>query len=159
MKLTRLIGHIGIAAANTSHTLLFVGVDCNIQLVQAKDIAIPSADNAQQLLVTYIREDLGQQRAANWYEGHWTGPFGRYRLAHVKYTGSNNSMGTEVDWRDMKGECLPSSTLGTFTGTLVGLLGQIGPEHRLLPSKHEPNLFPSRQYMTKRMYDKLHMTR
>ena len=74
------------------------------QLVRVKDIAtLPFADIAQQLLVTYVREDLRQPRAANWYQGHWTGNFGRYSLAHALYTGSNNNMGTEVDWRDMKG--------------------------------------------------------
>ncbi len=55
-------------------------------------------------------------------------------------------MGTEVDWCDMKAECLPSFTLGTFTGTLVSLIGQLGTEHHTLLSKHEPNLFPSGQY-------------
>ncbi len=45
-------------------------------------------------------------------------------LAHAKYTGSNKNMGTEFDWRDIKGECPPSATLGTFTGTLVCLIGQ-----------------------------------
>ncbi len=41
------------------------------QLVQVKDIAaLPFANNAQQLLATYVREDLRQQRAANWYQGH-----------------------------------------------------------------------------------------
>ena len=129
------------------------------QLVRVKDIAtLPFADIAQTLLVKYVREDLRQPRAANWYEGHWTGNFGRYSLAHAQYTGSNNNMGTEVDWRDMKGECPPSSTLGTFTGALIALIGQVGTEHRLLLSKHEPNLFPSSQYITKRIYDELQST-
>ncbi len=154
MKLTCLIGHLGIAADNTSHIQYFEGVDLldkydefYEQLVPVKDILIlPFTKTVQQLLVTYIREDLGQQRAANWYEGHWTGPFRRYSLAHSKYTGSNNNMGTDVDWRDIKGECPPASTLGTFTGTLVSLIGRVGTEHWALPSKHEPNLFQSRQY-------------
>ncbi len=64
-------------------------------------------------------------------------------------------MGTEVDWRDMKAECPPSSTLGTFTGTLVSLIGQLGTEHCTLLSKHEPILFQSRQYLTKRIYDEM----
>ncbi len=82
-------------------------------------------------------------------------------MAHAKYyydTGSNNNMGTEVDWRDMKGECLPSSTLSTLTGTVFGFIGQIGAEHRLLLSNHEPDLFQSRQYMTKRVCDELQST-
>ncbi len=61
-------------------------------------------------------------------------------------------MGMEVDWRDMKGECLLSSTICTFTGALVGLIGQVWTEHCFLLSKHEPNLFPSTQYITKWIY-------
>ncbi len=59
---------------------------------------------------------------------------------------------------DMKGECPPSAALGTFTGTLVSLIGHIGTQHRVLLSKHEPNHFPSRQYITKRVYDELQTT-
>ncbi len=55
----------------------------------------------------------------------------------------------------MKGECPLSSAIGTFTGALVDLIGQIGTEHRLLLSKHESNLFPSSQYITKQIYDEL----
>jgi hypothetical protein len=124
-----------------------------------KDIAtLTFADDAQQLFVRYVREDLGQSLAENWYQGHWTGTFCHYSLAHALYTGGNNNMGTEVDWRDMmhmKGECQPSSTIGTFTGALIGFIGQIGTEHGLLLSKHEPNLFPSLQYITKQINDEL----
>ncbi len=55
----------------------------------------------------------------------------------------------------MNGKCPPSATLGTFTGTLVSLIGHIGTEHCTLLSKHEPNLFPARQYLTKRIYDEM----
>ncbi len=123
-----------------------------------KDIAaLPFADNAQQLLVKYIREDLGQQRATNWHQGHWTGPFERYSVVHALYTESNNNMGTEIDWRDIMMEP-PSSTLCTCTGALVRLIGHLGSEHRLLLSRHEPNLLPSRHYITKRIYDEMQST-
>ncbi len=63
MNLTCLIRNLGIAAANTSHIQCFDGVDRRDkyneiyeQLVQVKDIAmLPFAENAQQLLVKYIR--------------------------------------------------------------------------------------------------------
>ena len=63
MQLTRMHCHTGIAAANTLHVQYLDRVDRSDkydefyeQLVQVKDIAsIPFADNAQQLLVTYIR--------------------------------------------------------------------------------------------------------
>ena len=74
---------------------------------------LPFADTAQELLATYTREELEQPRAANWYEETWTGEYGRYSLARAKYAGSNNSIGQEVDWRDLKQECPPSATLDT----------------------------------------------
>ena len=103
----------------------------------------------------YLRDDLDQPRAANWFLVTWTGENGHYSYAHAKYAGSNNNMGIEVDWRDMKGECPSSATLGTFTGALVGLITQLGQEHRVHLKKFAANLFPAKQYMTKRIYDKL----
>ena len=64
-------------------------------------------------------------------------------------------MGIEVDWRDMKQECPPSATLGTFTGSLVGLIEQLGQEHLTFLAKTVANLFPARQVFTKRTCDKL----
>ena len=52
--------------------------------------------------MTYTREELVQPRTANWYEWTWTGEYGRYSLAHADYAGSNNNMGQEIDWRDLK---------------------------------------------------------
>ena len=134
----------GIAAANTSQLQYFdeprsarrTRRDCYDdfyeQLVRVKNISVfPFAENAQLLLVEYLRDDLDQPRAANWFLVTWTGENGHYSYAHAKYAGSNNNMGIEVDWRDMKGECPSSATLGTFTGALVGLITQLGQEHRV----------------------------
>ena len=70
-----------------------------------KNIMIENfADHAQALLVAYIRDILKQPRAAEWFETWLTGERGRYCL----YGGSNNNMGVEVDWRDVK-KLLPAS--------------------------------------------------
>ena len=54
------------------------------QLVRVKDIAVlPFAETAQELLVTYVREVLMQPRAATWFQGTWTGEYGRWTLAHA----------------------------------------------------------------------------
>ena len=124
--------------------------------MRVKDIAILAfAKAAQKLLVTYTSNVLKQSHAANGYERHWIGEHGQYCLAHVKYVGSNNNMGIEVDWRDMKGECLPSANLGTFTGSLVCLIEHLWQEHQAFIAKHVANLFPGKQYLTKRIFDKL----
>ena len=168
MNLTRVfIFCSGIAAANSSQLQYFDGSerrdDYDLfyeQLLRVKDIAVlPFADTAQQLLMTYVREELEQPRAANWVEGTWTGEYGRWALAHAGYAGSNNNMGQEVDWRDMKKECLPSVTLaeslGTHIGALVGLIEQLGDEHRAYLGKIVSNLFPRMQIITKQIYDKM----
>ena len=71
------------------------------------------AKHAQALSVASdcIRNVLKQQRAANWLETWWTGDRGRYCLAHAGYGGSNNNMGLEVDWRDVKKLVPPSATI------------------------------------------------
>ena len=153
----------GIAAANTSQVQYFDGEkrrddydEFYEQVVRVKNIGcFPFCETAQQLLVSYLRDVLDQPRAATWYEDTWTGENGHYSMAHAGYTGSNNNMGIEVDWRDMKHECAPSATLGTFTGSLVGLIEQLGREHRTFLAKTVANLFPARQVFTKRTWDKI----
>jgi hypothetical protein len=77
------------------------------------------AKHAQALLVDYIRNVLKQPGAADWFRTWWTGERGLYCLAHAGYGGSNNNMGAEVDWRDVKGLIPPSSTIGTLTGAIM----------------------------------------
>ncbi len=73
-------------------------------MLKVKDVAILTfADLAQRLLVAYIRDELLKPEAADWFSTWWTGARGRYCPAHVDYGGSNNNMGVEVDWRDVKG--------------------------------------------------------
>ena len=68
-----------------------------------KGIAVLSfADHVQQLLVGYIRDELKQLAAAEWYREWWTGDCCKYCRAHAGYAGSNNNIGVEVDWRDIK---------------------------------------------------------
>ena len=55
---------------------------------------------------------------------------------------------------DMK-EYPPSVTLGTHIGALVGLIEQLGDEHRVFLAKIVANLFPATQIITKRTYDKM----
>ena len=96
---------LGIAAANTFYVQYFDGEDrrdkCDLfyeQFVRVKDVEVLTFSNhVQRLLVKYTRNDLGQPRASTWYEGHWTGTYGRYCLAHAGYAGSNNNMGIKVD--------------------------------------------------------------
>jgi hypothetical protein len=60
------------------------------------------AYHVQALLVVFIIHVLERPRAAEWFREWWTGPRGCWTLAHASHAESNNNMGMEVDWRDMK---------------------------------------------------------
>ncbi len=71
--------------------------------LQVTDVNVLSlASHVQALVVDYISNRLVQQRAAEWFCQWWTGPCGRWTLVQAGHAGSNNNMGVEVDWRDMK---------------------------------------------------------
>ncbi len=74
------------------------------KVLKMRDVAVLKfADYVQRLLVDYIRDVLLQPEAADRFSTWWTGARCRYCLAHAGYGGSNNNMGLEVDWRDVKG--------------------------------------------------------
>ncbi len=93
----------GIAAAGYHHVNYF---DCPEQrehydygkALQVVDVNVLSfADHVQALLVDYICDILVQPRVARWFREWWTGPGGRWTLAHAGHAGCNNNMGVEVD--------------------------------------------------------------
>ncbi len=74
------------------------------KVLKVKDVVVLIfADLVQRLLVEYIRDVLLQPEAVDWFSTWWTGARGRYCLTHAGYSGSNNNMEVEVDWRDVKG--------------------------------------------------------
>ena len=86
-------------------------------MLRVVDIAFePFADRIQELLVEELAA-LSESTGA-WYRDNWTGRRGRYCLCHSTHGGTNNNMGVEVDWRDVKKICPPSSNLGTFLGAM-----------------------------------------
>ena len=108
------------------------------------DIGVASfKEFAVKSLVSYLRVHYGD-KSANWYEEFWTGPRGKYCLCDAGYAGSNNNMGMEVDWRDIKKLVPPSASLGTFLGALWEFVRQLATEHRaFLESLGDPYNFPS----------------
>ncbi len=92
--------------------------------------------------------------AADWFRTWWTGARGLYCLEYAGYAGSNNDMGVEVEWRDVKGLVPYSATVGAFTCALVKFVSDIGTEHQdfLKPTN---GLFPSTGVMNKRIYNQL----
>ena len=63
-------------------------------------------------------------------------------MCHSTHGGTNNNMGVEVDWRDIKKICPPSAGLSTFLGTLFHFVKNLGEEHEeFLEKEAMPNLF------------------
>ena len=69
---------------------------------------------------------------------------GRYCLAHAGYGGSNNNMGIEVDWQDVKKLVPPSATMGTFTVALMQFMADLSQQH-IIFLEPTNGLFPSKQ--------------
>ena len=123
----------GIAASNYSHVGYFPSRaaydDFYSIALRVVDIArTPFAEYVQQLLVQYLAAKVSGQTSA-WYDQFWTGAKGRYCLCHATHGGTNNNMGIEVDWRDIKKICPPSASLATFLGTLFHFVKSLGEEH------------------------------
>jgi hypothetical protein len=109
----------------------------------------------QALLVNHLRMNVSAE-SADWYETYWTGARGRYCLCHSTHGGTNNNMGVEVDWRDFKEICPPSSTLATLIGCECHFIEQLGTEHEAkLVELDMPNAFISDPIFPKSMWDEI----
>jgi hypothetical protein len=115
------------------------------------------ASHVQALLVLYLCDRLAQQRQEEWFCKLWTGLTGahwRWTLTHAGYAVSNNNMGVEVNWRDMKTLVPQSATLVTFTGALVKNIRDLCIEHEdFLCQQGQLNLFLSVPKQLKSIYD------
>ena len=110
------------------------------------------ATYAQDLLIAYLAKV--DPAAAEWFSENWSGARGRYCLCHAGYGGSNSNMGVEVDWRDMKKLCPPSSTLSTFLAHMLSFIRNLGEEHaQFLEDQGTPGAFISTPVATKSMWD------
>ena len=147
----------GIAAANYSHVNYFQSRDLYDEfygiLLRIVKIAVASfAVSAQNLLIAYL--EVIDPPAAVWYRDNWCGERGRYCLCHAGYGGSNNNMGVEVDWRDIKKLCPSSATLGTFIGHLIHFVRNLGIEHEnFLKEQGTPGEFIRNPVPTKVLWD------
>ena len=66
-------------------------------------------------------------------------------------------MGVEVDWRDVKKICPPSSNLGTFLGALCHFIKEIGQEHKAHFIKEgTPNALITTPVSSKVIFDLMH---
>ena len=103
----------GIPASNYSHVSYFPSRDNYDEfygfIIRVVNIVFEKfATSVQALLVKHLRK-FGD-KPAEWYEEWWTGARGRYCLCHCMHGGTNNNMGVEADWRDIKKLCpLPRS--------------------------------------------------
>jgi uncharacterized protein (DUF2237 family) len=150
----------GIAAANYAHVGYFPSRDAYDDfyeiLTGVVDIGIISfKDYVIKAFVEYLRTHA-DDASADWFEQNWTGPRGRYCLCDAGYAGSNNNMGIEVDWRDIKKQCPATASLGTFLGALWEFIKQLGIEHQsFLEDLGDADNFPESLSPSKEIFDML----
>ena len=150
----------GIAASNYSHVCYFPSRAMYDEfytiVLRVVDIAFEDfASLVQTLLVEHIRKTMSAD-AATWYKEWWTGAKGRYCLCHATHGGTNNNMGVEVDWRDIKKLCPPSCTLATFIGSLCHFIQCLGTEHEEHLIKCEtPNAFIEHPVIHESIWDEM----
>ena len=123
---------------------------------QFVDIGVDSfKEFAVKALLSYLRIHVNDESAA-WFESYWSGPRGRYCLCYAGYAGSNNNMGMEVDWRDIKEQVPHTASLGTFIGALWQFIKQLAIEHRaFLERLGDPYNFPEFLKPDKAIWDKI----
>ncbi len=90
------------------------------RILQVIDIGVQSfAEKCEELLVDNIREERKDPEAASCYMTYWIGTQRHHTLVHAGYCGSNNNMGVEVDWYEVKRIAPSSCTVGQHTAALV----------------------------------------
>ena len=149
----------GIAASNYSHVKYFSSRELydhlyTILLRVVKIGVLSFAPVVQEQLVKRLAEL--DPKASAWYRDFWTGVRGRYCSCHAGYCGSNNNVGVEVEWRDVKKICPPRANLGTFVGSLMHFIKQLGEEHKeFLIEQGNPNGFPIVPKFTKELWSRM----
>ena len=123
---------------------------------QFVDIGVASfKEFAVKALLSYLRTQVNDESAA-WFESYWSGPRGRYCLCDAGYAGTNNNMGMEVDWRDIKEQVPHTASLGTFIGALWQFIKQLAIEHMaVLERLGDPHNFPEFLKPDKAIWDKI----
>ena len=97
---------------------------------QFVDIGVASfKEFAVKALLSYLSTHVSDESAA-WFESYKSGLRGRYCLCNAGYAGSNNNMGMEVDWRDIKEQVPHTASLCTFLGELWQFIKQLAIEHK-----------------------------
>ena len=110
------------------------------------------ATRMQDLLIDHLTEI--SESTGKWYRDNWTGQRGRYCLCHATHGGSNNNMGVEVGWREVKRICAPTSNLGTFLGAFFHFVEELGKEHKThLINCNTPNAFIRTPVISKAIFD------
>ena len=152
----------GIAAAKYTHLHHFkshedydIFYDLACQIADISDLEF--AELCQDLLVDFLtaRDAETGKQSGKWFRTWWTGARGRYCLCHSQHGGSNNNMGMEVNWRDMKRISPESLSIGTFIASLMHFITELGKEHQAVLTKQgTPNGFIEEPIPSKHLWNR-----
>ncbi len=101
--------------------------------------------------IVLVLTEVGEAKAATWFNETWTGERGNYTIATAGYVGNNLSSGIESNWRYMRHDvvgCAGSTqciSLEVFTPSLLQYLSIRSKKHadKILCRKTGPHIFPS----------------
>ncbi len=108
--------------------------------------------------------EVGEARAATWFNDNWTGERGNYTVATACYVGNNLSSGIESNWKYMRRDvvgCAGSTqriSLQVFTPCLLQYLSIRSKKHadKILCPKTGAHIFPSEAtYITSKLWKKI----
>ena len=108
--------------------------------------------------------EVGESRAAAWFNDNWTGERGNYTLAAAGYAGNNLSSGIESNWRFMRRDTVGNAgttqriSLEVFGPSLMQYLSIRSKRHadKILCPKTGAHMFPSEAtYITTKMWKKI----
>ena len=77
------------------------------RLLEAPTIAITR--KLQDMIEDWLRNDLKETRAADWWRDYWCGEHGNYTNATAGYVGNNKSSGIESHWIYMRRDTVGSA--------------------------------------------------
>ena len=77
------------------------------RLLEAPTIAITR--KLQDMIEDWLRNDLKETRAADWWRDYWCGEHGNYTNATAGYVGNNKSISIESNWKYMRRDTIGSA--------------------------------------------------
>ena len=131
------------------------------RLLEAPTIAI--TQKLQDLIEDWLRDELEETRAADWWRDYWTGEHGNYTNATAGYVGNNKSTGIESHWRYMRRDTVGSAgsskrvSTRIFAPSLTQYVSDLSKRHadKILDAETGAHRFPMLPTISTKLWGKV----